>query len=121
MSQPTLSTQVKKLEEDLGIPLFERTHKRVMPTPTGQAIIAQARVVLEEAGKLRQMAQQAEDPMAGPLRLGVIPTLGPYLLPYLIPQIRASSLETLRQMVAAGVGCTLLPILAEDPPASTTE
>lgn len=88
VSQPTLSTQVKKLEEELGITLFERTNKRVMPTPTGQAIIAQARVVLEEADRLRQMAQQAQDPMAGPLRLGVIPTLGPYLLPYLVPPIR---------------------------------
>jgi len=90
VSQPTLSTQVKKLEEELGIPLFERTNKRVMPTPTGQAIVAQARVVLAEADRLRQMARQAKDPMAGPLRLGVIPTLGPYLLPYLVPQIRAS-------------------------------
>ena len=89
VSQPTLSTQVKKLEEELGVSLFERTNKRVMPTPIGQAIIAQAHVVLEEADKLRQMAQQAKDPMAGPLRLGVIPTLGPYLLPYLVPQIRA--------------------------------
>lgn len=89
VSQPTLSTQVKKLEEELDTRLFERTNKRVMPTPTGQAIIAQARVVLEEADKLRQIAQQAKDPMAGPLRLGVIPTLGPYLLPYLVLPIRA--------------------------------
>lgn len=53
VSQPTLSTQLKKLEEELGVPLFERTNKRVMPTPTGQAIIAQVRVVLEEADRLR--------------------------------------------------------------------
>lgn len=89
VSQPTLSTQIKKLEDELGLALFERTNKRVMPTPAGVELIVQARVVLEEAEKLRQMAQQALDPMAGPLRLGVIPTLGPYLLPYLVPQLRA--------------------------------
>ena len=89
VSQPTLSTQIKKLEKELGVALFERTNKRVVPTPAGTDLIAQARVVLEEAEKLQQMAQQALDPMAGPLRLGVIPTLGPYLLPYLVPQLRA--------------------------------
>ena len=89
VSQPTLSTQIKKLEDELGLALFERTNKRVMPTPAGVELIVQARVVLEEAEKLQQMAQQALDPMAGPLRLGVIPTLGPYLLPHLVPQLRA--------------------------------
>ena len=88
VSQPTLSTQVRKLEDELGLALFERTNKRVMPTAAGSDLIAQARVVLEEAEKLRQMAQQALDPMAGTLRLGVIPTLGPYLLPHLVPQVR---------------------------------
>ncbi len=88
VSQPTLSTQIKKLEDELGLALFERTNKRVMPTPAGFELIAQARVVLEEAGKFHQMAQQALDPMAGPLRLGVIPTLGPYLLPHLVPRLR---------------------------------
>ena len=89
VSQPTLSTQIKKLEDELGLTLFERTNMRVMPTPAGFELIVQARVVLEEAEKLQQMAQQALDPMAGPLRLGVIPTLGPYLLPHLVPQLRA--------------------------------
>jgi LysR family hydrogen peroxide-inducible transcriptional activator len=88
VSQPTLSTQIKKLEDELGLAFFERTNKRVMPTPAGLELIAQARVVLEEADKLRQMAQQAHDPMSGPIRLGVIPTLGPYLLPHLVPQLR---------------------------------
>ena len=90
VSQPTLSTQIKKLEGELGLALFERTNKRVMPTPAGFELIAQARVVLEEAEKLQQMAQQALDPMAGPLRLGVIPTLGPYLLPHIVPRLRAA-------------------------------
>lgn len=88
VSQPTLSTQIKKLEAELGVTLFERTNKRVMPTPAGAELIAQARVVLQEAEKLRDMAQQAHDPMSGPIQLGVIPTLGPYLLPYLVPRLR---------------------------------
>ncbi len=88
VSQPTLSTQIKKLEDELGLALFERTNKRVMPTPAGLELIAQARVVLEEAGKLRQMAQQARDPMAGAFRLGAIATLGPYLMPHLVPHLR---------------------------------
>ncbi len=88
VSQPTLSTQIKKLEEELGLMLFERTTKRVMPTQAGLDLIAQAHVVLEEAEKLRQMAQQARDPMAGPFRLGVIPTLSPYLMPHLVPHVR---------------------------------
>ena len=90
VSQPTLSTQVKKLEDELDVQLFERTNKHVMPTPLGREIIAQVRVVLEEVAKIRQLAQQGRAPMAGPLRLGVIPTLGPYLLPHLVPQIRAT-------------------------------
>ncbi len=88
VSQPTLSTQIKKLEAELGVVLFERTNKRVMPTPAGSELIAQAQVVLQEAEKLRDMAQQAHNPMSGPIRLGVIPTLGPYLLPHLVPRLR---------------------------------
>ena len=88
VSQPTLSTQIKKLEDELGLALFERNNKRVMPTSAGSGLIVQARIVLEEAEKLQQMAQQALDPMAGTLRLGVIPTLGPYLLPHLVPPLR---------------------------------
>ena len=76
VTQPTLSTQIKKLEEDIGVALFERTNKRVMLTPAGHQLVAQARIILEEADKFHQMAQQAHDPMAGPFRLGVIPTLG---------------------------------------------
>lgn len=90
VSQPTLSTQLKKLEDELGVLLFERAHKRVVPTPVGRAIIAQARVVLDETAKLRQLAQHGQEPMAGTLRIGVIPTLGPYFLPHLLPQLRAT-------------------------------
>lgn len=89
VSQPTLSTQIRKLEDELGVMLFERTNKRVIPTPVGQTLIAQARVILADVEQLRYLAQQVSDPMAGPLRLGVIPTLGPYLLPHLVPHLRA--------------------------------
>lgn len=88
VSQPTLSTQLKKLEDELGILLFERANKRVLPTPVGHIIVAQARVVLDEAAKLHELAQHSHDPMAGTLRLGLIPTLAPYYLPYLLPQVR---------------------------------
>lgn len=88
VGQPTLSTQLKKLEDSLGVQLFERGPRGLKPTAAGVPLIAQARVVLEEAEKLRALARATQDPMAGPLRLGVIPTLGPYLLPYLLPMIR---------------------------------
>jgi LysR family transcriptional regulator, hydrogen peroxide-inducible genes activator len=88
VSQPTLSTQIKKLEDELGVVLFERTNRRVAPTASGREIVTQARIVLEEIAKLQQLAQQGHDPMVGSLRLGTIPTLGPYLLPHLIPQLR---------------------------------
>ena len=90
VSQPTLSTQIKKLEDELGVRLFERTNKRVLLTPAGQVLIAQARVILEETATLQEMAQHTTDPMAGPLRLGLIPTLAPYLLPHIVPPLRAT-------------------------------
>lgn len=90
VSQPTLSMQIKKLEDQLGVQLFERTSKRAVPTAAAKEIIAQARVVLAEADQLRALARGAGDPFTGPLRLGVIPTLGPYLLPHLLPKIRAA-------------------------------
>lgn len=90
VSQPTLSTQLKKLEEYLGVQLFERTKKRVLPTTAGREIIAQARAVLEAADRLIVLARGAADPFAGLFHLGVIPTLGPYLLPHLLPHLRAA-------------------------------
>ena len=88
VGQPTLSTQLKKLEDTLGVKLFERGPRGLKPTAAGAPIIAQARVVLEEAEKLRTLARATQDPMVGTLRLGAIPTLGPYLLPHLLPAIR---------------------------------
>lgn len=87
ISQPTLSVAVKKLEEELGVSLFERRKGEVTVTAIGEQIVAQAQRVLEEAGNIRQIARQGQDQLDGPLRLGAIYTIGPYLLPYLIPAL----------------------------------
>jgi LysR family hydrogen peroxide-inducible transcriptional activator len=91
VSQPTLSVAVKKLEEELGVPLFERGPGEVTVTPPGQRIVEQAQRVLEEASRLRDIAAAGRDPLAEPLRLGAIYTIGPYLLPKLIPILRRTA------------------------------
>jgi LysR family hydrogen peroxide-inducible transcriptional activator len=91
VSQPTLSVAVKKLEEELGVPLFERGPGEVTITPAGQKIVAQAQRVLEEAARIKDLAAAGRDPLSGPLRLGAIYTIGPYLLPKLIPILRKSA------------------------------
>lgn len=85
VSQPTLSVAIRKLEEELGVVLFERGGSEISVTPLGLKIIAQAQKVLEECANLVELARQGHDPLAGPLRVGVIHTIGPYLLPYLVP------------------------------------
>jgi LysR family hydrogen peroxide-inducible transcriptional activator len=99
VSQPTLSVAVKKLEEELGVPLFERGPAEVSVTPSGQRIVEQAQRVLEEAARIKEIAASGRDPLAGPLRLGAIYTIGPYLLPKLIPILRrnAPSMQLLIQ------------------------
>jgi LysR family hydrogen peroxide-inducible transcriptional activator len=87
ISQPTLSVAVKKLEEELGLSLFERRRGEVSVTPVGERIVAQAQRVLEEASGIRQIARQGQNQLDGPLRIGAIYTIGPYLLPHLIPQL----------------------------------
>ena len=82
ITQSTLSTQIKKLEDYLGVTLFDRSLKRVTPTPTGREILAAARNIVEESERIRELAKHAQDPMARTLHLGVIPTLGPYYLPH---------------------------------------
>ena len=85
VSQPTLSVAIKKLEDELGIALFERGAAEVTVTPVGQRIVEQAQRVLEETAAIRQIATQGKDQLASPLRVGAIYTIGPYLLPQLIP------------------------------------
>lgn len=87
VSQPTLSVAIKKLESELNVTLFERRKQDVTLTPTGQLIVAQAQRVLEEAETIKQLADQGRDQLSGPLRLGAIYTIGPYLFPHLIPAL----------------------------------
>lgn len=87
VSQPTLSVAIKKVEGQLGAPLFERNANEVRVTPLGERVVAQARRVLEETVKLDEIAASGRDPLVGPLRLGVIYTVAPYLLPQLIPAL----------------------------------
>jgi LysR family transcriptional regulator, hydrogen peroxide-inducible genes activator len=87
VSQPTLSVAVKKLEEELGVSLFERGVGEVTVTAVGDRVVAQAQRVLEEAEGVKRLARQGKDPLAGTLRLGAIYTIGPYVLPRLIPMV----------------------------------
>jgi LysR family hydrogen peroxide-inducible transcriptional activator len=81
VSQPTLSAQIKKLEEYLGVQLFERQPRKVSPTEVGQRIVERARRVVREADDIRELARASHDPLTGKLRVGLIPTIAPYLLP----------------------------------------
>jgi LysR family hydrogen peroxide-inducible transcriptional activator len=87
VSQPTLSVAIKKLEDELGTPIFERRTNEVTVTPAGERIVGQAQRVLDEAAQIKEIARQGKDPLSGPLRLGVIYTIGPYLLPSLVRQL----------------------------------
>ncbi|MCL1961610.1 MAG: LysR substrate-binding domain-containing protein [Desulfovibrionaceae bacterium] len=86
VSQPTLSVAVRKLEDELEVKLFERSAGEVTVTPLGQEIVRQAQSVLEQAAEVKEIARRGKDPLGGPLKLGVIYTIGPYLLPALVRQ-----------------------------------
>ena len=88
VSQPALSAQIRKIEDLLGVQLFERTNRRVATTPAGHMVAAQARVVLEEAAKIAQLTRLPQEPLSGSLRLGAIATVGPYLMPHLLAPLR---------------------------------
>jgi LysR family hydrogen peroxide-inducible transcriptional activator len=87
VSQPTLSVAVRKLEDELGVTLFERGGGEVAVTPVGERIVEQAQRVLEQAAEIKALAKDNKDPLAGPLKVGAIFTVGPYLLPRLIPAL----------------------------------
>ena len=89
VSQPTLSVAIKKLEEELDVKLFERGTSEVSVTPLGEAIVRQAQSVLEQAAAIKEIAKRGQDPLTGPLRLGIIYTIGPYLLPELVKHVIA--------------------------------
>ena len=87
VAQPTLSVAIKKLEDELGVAIFERGGTEISVTPVGAQIIAKAEHVLEQTSHIRDIAKQNNDPLAGPLRIGVIYTIAPYLLPQLVPTL----------------------------------
>jgi LysR family transcriptional regulator, hydrogen peroxide-inducible genes activator len=89
VSQPTLSTQIKKFEDELGVPLIERNPRNVLLTDVGEAVVARARMMLREADEIKNIARRAKDPASGAVKIGIFPTLGPYLLPHVVPQIVA--------------------------------
>lgn len=88
VSQPTLSTQIRKLEDELGVPLVERAPRKVMLTPAGREAADRARRIVAEVEQMKEAARRSQDPEAGTVRLGIFPTLAPYLLPHVIPRVR---------------------------------
>lgn len=120
VSQPTLSMQLKKLEETLGVQLFERSNRQVMLTNTGREIVARARRALDEVTAMKHIARAASDPLAGTLRIGLFPTLAPYLLPSLMPKLNAAfpklhlllieekTPELIHQLESGAIDCALL-------------
>ena len=113
VTQPTLSMQIQKLEDEMGIRLFDRTKHPIAVTEVGEKIVEQARIVLSEVGKVGELIQQQQDKLTGSFRFAVIPTVAPYLLPRLLEnftaanpeiQLKASELETVRAMRAVRNG-----------------
>ena len=87
VSQPTLSTQLKKFEDELGMALVERNPRNVLLTEVGEAVVKRAKVILREADEIKAIARRAKDPESGTVRIGIFPTLAPYLLPHVVPGI----------------------------------
>jgi LysR family hydrogen peroxide-inducible transcriptional activator len=112
VTQPTLSLALAKLEDELGARLFERNKNEVLVTPRGQAIVEQARRVLDEVAKIPHMARGAGDQLAGALRLGVIPTIGPYLLADLVPILRKRA-PAMPLLIEENLTGNLAPMLRE--------
>jgi LysR family hydrogen peroxide-inducible transcriptional activator len=88
VSQPTLSTQIRKLEDELDVQLVERSPRKVMLTEVGEEVVERARAMLAEADAIKAIARRSKDPHSGALRVGIFPTLAPYFLPHVVPEIR---------------------------------
>ena len=131
VSQPTLSGQIKKLEDELGISIFERTRRSVKITPVGESILSHARQIMEQVDAIEQLALASRDPFAGPLRIGVIPTLSPYLMPLVMkplqtkyPQMKRVLSEELTDILLVRlrnheIDAALLATPVDDPGLST--
>ncbi len=125
VSQPTLSGQIRKLEDELGIMLLERTSRKVLFTQAGLLLVDQALTVLREVKVLREMASQQGESMSGPLHIGLIPTVGPYLLPHIIPTLHktypnlemylheAQTTTLLQQLDSGKLDCAILALVKE--------
>lgn len=112
VTQPTLSLALAKLEDELGVKLFERNKNEVLVTARGQQIVEQARRVLDEVGKIQHLARGSQDQLSGALRLGVIPTIGPYLLPDLVPILRKRA-PAMPLVIEENLTGNLAPMLRE--------
>lgn len=88
VSQPTLSTQIKKLEEELGVQLLERSNRQVIFTEVGQQILDEVKKLTQQVDNIRTISQSYKDPFQGKIRLGIIPTVAPYLLPHILPDLK---------------------------------
>ncbi|PSW04870.1 DNA-binding transcriptional regulator OxyR [Photobacterium lipolyticum] len=125
VSQPTLSGQIRKLEDELGVSLLERTSRRVLFTDAGLSLVTQAQKVLVEVKVLTELASQQGESMAGPLHIGFIPTVGPYLLPLIIPALKesfpdlelflheAQTHQLVHQLEAGKLDCLILAAVKE--------
>ena len=125
VSQPTLSGQIRKLEDELGVMLLERTSRKVLFTQAGLLLVDQARTVLREVKVLKEMASQQGEAMSGPLHIGLIPTVGPYLLPHIIPMLHqsfpklemylheAQTQQLLNQLDSGKLDCAILALVKE--------
>ena len=125
VSQPTLSGQIRKLEDELGVMLLERTSRKVLFTQAGMLLVDQARTVLREVKVLKEMASQQGETMSGPLHIGLIPTVGPYLLPHIIPMLHqtfpklemylheAQTHQLLAQLDSGKLDCVILALVKE--------
>jgi len=125
VSQPTLSGQIRKLEDELGVMLLERTSRKVLFTQSGLLLVDQARTVLREVKVLKEMASQQGEAMSGPLHIGLIPTVGPYLLPQIIPLLHqtfpklemylheAQTHQLLTQLDSGKLDCAILALATD--------
>lgn len=112
VSQPTLSGQIRKLEDELGLAIFERVGRTVRPTPAGTQILAYARNALAAADDIVAIAQAGRDPLAGPFHLGIIPTLAPYLMPYILPSAK-QTLSAMRLILVEDLTVRLIELVVD--------
>lgn len=128
VSQPTLSGQIKKLEDELGSPLLERSSRRVLFTDSGLQLIEQAKRILKEVKIFKEMAKEQTGEMSGPMNIGFIPTVGPYLLPKIVPAIKeqfsdlelflheAQTHQLVQQLEEGKLDCIVLASVEETAP-----